>query len=437
MRKKNSIFATAQPKVLSILVFAAICVTMAGFNQGCGKSETAKEKARLEEIDKQKEQEAKLASEKRQFEEELRASLESAPSYTAARNEASARCDEKYDLNRTLESAARNKTQLDVMLGQMVQSDGKIIRNFEKKLKEKLAVYKVSAEILGWGGNDDSCYSDYFIGSSEGGCGAEWTSILFDPRDKKQYGYEPYKYKLDGMENYGESKQKEIKKLADSILDEMFREIARARRAIVGKFTDYYPSFNLGATLPAAYRDLKGDRGSDPRYTPNNAPLQIVRSVSVYESTLDPKFFNEEGAKFQLLNVGNGKWQVKKTSKNGKTSLTKIFADNVSYSIGFDFRYCREDEDGKRQCDGDSKISFSPGANIGVRISETEQLWISPEPKSHIIPKTAAEKAEIARLTKEYEAADKICDQKREAYYSIQKKIEEQVRAAVAERYSR
>lgn len=168
---------------------------------------------------------------------------------------------------------------------------------------------------------------------------------------------------------YGESRQQEVKNAVLKIFDKMNHELDASLRAEVKKFAVYYPILDISKSgVPAEYAKLYADydpidfdeeRGFNFEYGPTD--LIVTRNVDVYDSKLDVDFFGQEGAKYQLVKVAQGKWQVIRTDKDGKVAKTPVFSHNVDYKYDM--------------YGTGNYFGFEPGANMGVHVYATEQMW--------------------------------------------------------------
>ena len=204
---------------------------------------------------------------------------------------------------------------------------------------------------------------------------------------------------------YGESRQQEIENGVLKIFDKMNLALDKAILAEIKKFAVYYPELDIEKSgIPAQYlKYLKpkdpldlydGDRFGDMMLWPK---LVVRRNISVYDSKLKVDFFGEEDAKYQLVKVSDGKWQVVRTDKNGHVERTPVFSHNVDYDY-YMYSIYQNDQT-------EDFFQFEPGANMGVRITVNEVVWSKtgkddryPDPKGQIAAKRDLLAKEVARL---------------------------------------
>lgn len=208
---------------------------------------------------------------------------------------------------------------------------------------------------------------------------------------------------------YGESRKQEIVNIVENGYQKMKSELKKHRLQIAKDFAVYYPELDL-SQVPQQYRSLfnadaaehESEGGTYYEYSYlNNQPLQVIRSVSVYDSKLKPEFFNDTNVDYSLIKVDKGKWQViKKSKKTGKViAKTPVFSHNVDYSMFGWTCYGKP---------GETRFNASAGTNVGVHISVTECLWMSKNPKSDILPQTKETQQRIAKLSAKAERFEKL-----------------------------
>lgn len=254
--------------------------------------------------------------------------------------------------------------------------------------------------------------------------------LLFgNSEEDEQKNKSRWDYAIDwGKYEYGAARQAEIQNAVLKIFDKMNHNLDNALRAECKKFAAYYPILDISKSgMPAEYAKQFADydpinfdeeHGFEFEYAPSE--LCVSRSVSVYDSKLDVDFFGEPNATYKLVKVAKGKWQVVRTSKNGKVAKTPVFSHNVDYSYNAYAYY-----------GGDSNsFGFEPGANMGVHVYVTEPLWNKvgindkyPDPDGKIAAKRDSLTAEISRLEKLdeemghiYCVADSIAKLKQQEY---------------------
>ena len=52
----------------------------------------------------------------------------------------------------------------------------------------------------------------------------------------------------------------------------------------------------------------------------------------MYNPKLNVNFFGDKNANYKLVKMGQGKWQVVRTDKNGRKAKTPVFTYDVDYS---------------------------------------------------------------------------------------------------------
>jgi hypothetical protein len=204
---------------------------------------------------------------------------------------------------------------------------------------------------------------------------------------------------------YGESRQQEIENGVLKIFDKMNHSLDKAILAEIKKFAVYYPELDIEKSgIPAQY--LKYLKPEDPLdYCDDEfsfdkmlwPKLVVQRAISVYDSKLKVDFFGKEDAKYQLVKVSDGKWQVVRTDKNGHVERTPVFSHNVDYDYYMYGTYQNDQTE--------DTFEFEPGANMGVHITVGEVVWSKtgkddryPDPKGQIAAKRDSLAKEVARL---------------------------------------
>ena len=196
---------------------------------------------------------------------------------------------------------------------------------------------------------------------------------------------------------YGAGRKAEIVKIIENRYVQMMADLKANRIAVARQFADYYPVLDLNR-VPKQYRKLFADY--DPALcrdegstwysywnwmlTPSFA---IEKSVNVYDSKLNPEFFNVPGATYKLVQVSKGNWKVVRTLKSGKKDETPVFAHDVDYTTSLNTWVA---DDVKQ---GDSYFSAQAGTNLGVHISVTEYEYVARATKSDKVPDSKGERA--------------------------------------------
>ncbi|MCL2749383.1 MAG: hypothetical protein FWE50_04915 [Alphaproteobacteria bacterium] len=367
------------------LLTLGLMLAVAVIAGSCSNKQKAEEEARLEEERIAAEQIAKeqaLKNEKEEFRKTKYAQFSEAHGYNStmmwgARNKVQ---DFEYEI-----SDIENLGQKDIMLGKMEAAAASISGKYMKILNDKLSAYGVSCE-----------RRDYGQGNAE-------TIDLEDVNTEMPY---PVDWHLDivmlGLDKYGEPRKKEIRDIARKQIEAMIAEIKRACAGIEKDYYVYYPALNLNA-IPKQHREMvykyctQGGEGSfyyEGQFYPKL--IQVIKGVSVYDSKLSVDFFNDKNAKYKLLDLGNGKWQVQKTDKSGKVSKTHVFEDNKEWSTWV--RIYNKDDLSENNIAVDG-FSFSPGANLGVRVSMNQVVWTSARGKDDRYPDpNGINKAKIKNL---------------------------------------
>ncbi len=277
---------------------------------------------------------------------------------------------------------------------------------------------------------DAETYKDAYISSR----GSHWnmSSIADDLDGKYHYSYGGFWSNVD-IGQYGEIHQKEIKDKTLQLVKDMFNEQDSKRLEIAKNYAVYYPTLDR-SKIPEQYRDcLEKDpyfiESSETEYagydwlyvirTPENKPIfRINRSVSVYDSKLPVEFFNEEGASYKLNQVKPGQWQVEKKSKNGKTSKTPVFNDNVEYAF-----YAGGEE---------KEFEAVPGTNVGMKITVCEKVFEIPCKDDHL-----QSVEELKTVRSSLETALKLHEKIIAKQDSIWKRAEDEAQKALDRRIAR
>ena len=164
--------------------------------------------------------------------------------------------------------------------------------------------------------------------------------------------------------DYGQPNKDNMHAMVSQIVKDTKASLIQSRKSIEKKYADYYlvPENTVMGTSDAGeggyvygYEDLNYEWY-------NGKYLITTRSVSVYDSKLTVDFFGEPGAKYELISLGEGKWQVVKTSTDGKVSKTHVFEDKKDFDVNVHSTNTPERV-------GESSFNFEPGYNYGVHVS--------------------------------------------------------------------
>ena len=364
----------------------------------------AEELARLEKEDKErqeqlaKEAEEKFINEKNAFQQRTKDSLLEEFGYDKAKYY----FDSKYNMESEI-GRLKALTQADIMAEKIEKANEEA--TIQIKIKSAKALFdeaekyglSVSIENLGDYDNAFAVYSEF-----------------------ARKGRDLSELPIRSIKEYGAQRQNEISEKLKIILDKMDEEIARAIQEneirISKSFSDYYPILDLGK-LPKEYAayfkdvnpfemDAEGEAVTEYRAVGWQKALYVSKYVRVYDSNLPVDFFGEQGAIYKLNQISKGKWQVVKTSKNGKVSKTFVFNDNADYKIETGVSSNNDDYRGK------SYFEFKPGKNIGVEIIVREVLYKKtpnktddkyPDPDGKIAAKIKLLQEELDQKLKEQE----------------------------------
>ena len=207
--------------------------------------------------------------------------------------------------------------------------------------------------------------------------------------------------------NLSTESQKSIERAALKIWSGANNEIYDAIVVMVKKFAVYYPELDVEKSgLPDRYIEYASmlpdpvcyESGVGFGFENAESVLLMERSASVYGADLDASFFCKQGAKYQLVKLSEGKWQVVRTDKNGRVAKTPVFEDNYA---GYGYSLFSVPKEEKQE----DIFSFAPDDDKGVYISVREVLWRKkgkddryPDPMGKIVAKRDSVMKELAYL---------------------------------------
>ena len=294
-----------------------------------------------------------------------------------------------YGVNTKHELDSLQSIKMNNILHQKVITAAKpIVKQHVKEICASLASYKLDINIEKFDQiNDYGLNSTYINLYGEEISDTTYGVYSFDIESNKKDFVNLILQGVD-ISKYGTNRQAEIKSIIEQGYVEMMQHLKQNRIAISKKFADYYPSLDLNR-FPQKYRKLAKQYIQDPaiypveggynyeynNYLPTN--FSICKLVRVYDSKLDPRFFNVAGAKYKLVNVSKNKWQVVRTSPNGKVDKTPVFTDNKDYDTVI-----------YERCDKTGNVVFEAeaGANIGVHVFEETCLAAVNAEKPDVVP---------------------------------------------------
>lgn len=303
----------------------------------------------------------------------------------------------RYEDGYAIEKLAHQYTLGGVMENEVSTKGSKIIENSYQKIVDELGKYGVKLDnYIGqhpenpdyivlkkrysWGEENLSKYGLSFIGVSE----RFYKDSQDDYYDDAAEGWNDLVSAIytaineavcsDG-EPYGDNQKNKMKAVVDNVIAQTKKDLIKSRESVEQKYADYYLMSDktyLGTSYWAegdfgyGYDDLNG--WSNSKY------LVKHRRVDVYDSKLDVDFFGDKDATYKLVSLGNGKWQVIKTYKNGKTEKTHVFSDAKDFSE----EYRPIDESVNI---GKSEFDFEAGRNMGVRVYWDEVIEVQQRKK--------------------------------------------------------
>ena len=257
-----------------------------------------------------------------------------------------------------------NVRMLNVLNQRVVSTAKPIAERHLKELYVSLATYNLGidansriAQILSGEPYDANEYSGILLNFyGEEAADTVYGRECYDFDAGKQDFVSAVLYGADTAQ-YGAGRKAEIVKIIENRYVQMMADLKANRIAVARQFADYYPVLDLNR-VPKQYRKLFADY--DPALcrdegstwysywnwmlTPSFA---IEKSVNVYDSKLNPEFFNVPGATYK--------------------------SDDVKQ--------------------GDSYFSAQAGTNLGVHISVTEYEYVARATKSDKVPDSKGERA--------------------------------------------
>jgi hypothetical protein len=133
--------------------------------------------------------------------------------------------------------------------------------------------------------------------------------------------------------DYAKSHKKEIMSKINSLIKKTKSKLISSRKSIERKYSDYYVVID---GQDAAFMPYSADDWhygyTDIEYPERDAVIKAT-TLSVYGENLPVSFFGDKKAKYELVNLENNRWQVKKTSKKGIVETTESFTDKGETSI--------------------------------------------------------------------------------------------------------
>lgn len=237
--------------------------------------------------------------------------------------------------------------------------------------------------------------------------------------DNQNYFVNDVLYGADTAQ-YGAKRRAEIVQIIEKQYAKMMSALKANRIAVAKQFADYYPVLDLDR-VPKQYRKYfdtyepamqraEGDAWySYGEYNVIPTSFAIVKYVDVYDSKLKPEFFNVPGAKYKLVRVSKGKWQVVRTLK-GKIDKTPVFDHNVDYKTEMCYWGV---EDAKS---GDNSFDASAGANMGVHISVKEYEYVAHATKLDKVPDPNGERADRIEFLEQKKSEVAALDSIQEEY---------------------
>ncbi len=380
----------------------------------------------LEEQEWEAEQQAIKEEEAREKAEEdyyyrVRDSIRQRNGYADYDKELRSMRDSHYDQYQ-IEMMEYGKTLAGTMEKELVKTGWPIIEQGEQSIRNLLDKYNLR-------------YDNYFSKDRNEYGGVDFFEELFVgiEFDGWRFGLtESWQRHVDDIVDesyYGDMRKAEIKQKVADVIESTERKLAGNRKAVEDRFADYYSAAHLKDDEIGVGQVEGSEYGSYEalNYYASADPMVTVRSVDVYDSNLDVDFFGEPGAKYKLLSVAPGRWQVVKTRANGRVEKTPVFTDHKDFetymrpwsSYWNDNHWMDEDVHSKAiplPRVGDSDFSFSPGSNMGVRVYYSEVVKVERHRKQwQDRDYSAAERRTVDSLQNQIKLKEDLRDKRYEA----------------------
>lgn len=272
----------------------------------------------------------------------------------------------------------------------------------------------------------------FYTGDTEGVIYGLLRRVVYDEYAKGKMMDIQHHNPLDSISNVSDLSQEEIDKIASQLKkmdSDIKKKISAAKKAVEKRYTDYYVTEDPNSL---GFEDL-GDGSwefgyaglNDTDYV-NPEVLIIRKTINVYDQNLNENFFNEEGASYKLIDLGNHKWQVEKKRKNGTTVKTKVFQDNKEYEELYGHK---TREEAKNVVVGQKTFSFEPGAHKGVRVYYSEVVEIQKRKDWKPAELSDAEKKVVDSLKNEIARKRQMSNEKSALEKDAYKRAIEMVKA--------
>lgn len=177
--------------------------------------------------------------------------------------------------------------------------------------------------------------------------------------------------------DYAKKYKKEIINKINLCIKKTKTKLVASRKSIERKYSDYYVVMDGQDPAFITYGPDDWNYGySDTEY-PDRQSVVKLTTLSVCGKNLPIKFFEDKKAKYELVNLGNSRWQVKKISNIGVVENTPIFTDKAEISV--------KEYYADFNAHDYSKFCFEPMHDSGARI-ETITGVVVKRAKSHWWP---------------------------------------------------
>ncbi|MBO7645342.1 MAG: hypothetical protein J6S57_03510 [Alphaproteobacteria bacterium] len=242
----------------------------------------------------------------------------------------------------------------------------KIIENSYKQIVDELAKYKVKISV-DYLDNNYLKIDMYYVG------------VINDEYD---YANEEWQrltknvFEIIDSADYGDGPKQNMKDKVTAIVEKAQQDLIASRKSVEQKYADFYLVSDDARNYLAIVSEGEGEYSfgyADLNYY-NSKYKNVERYVDVYDSKLTVDFFGEKDAKYKLVSLGDGKWQVVKKSKNGTVSKTHVFEDKKDFSTCDVFS-------NEPDTLGRTEFNFEPGYNYGVRVYSREIVNVQKRKK--------------------------------------------------------
>jgi hypothetical protein len=316
----------------SLLVSGALtsCVQTNGF--ATSETDVSKEPQKKEQ--KYTQEQDKLLRER--YHKIYADSIRSANGYDSICNLTSNLWNKSAELTFRADSLAAVNSLGNVMQNEVEKSGSKILKDFMKNTSDILKPYNISLQDyiiedteFSWGFDTHTQGNDY----DEADYILKQPLIYFgvntcDVSDISGHEFDVFIASINQIieeSAYAAPHKKEIMSKINALIKKTKSKLIASRKAIERKYADYYVVIDGQDAAFIPYGTNDWEYGYTNMDFPERQTVVQQTTTNLHAQNLSADFFGDKKAKYKLINLGDDKWQVSKTSRMNTVETSEVF----------------------------------------------------------------------------------------------------------------